>query len=61
MNQEDYIKKGWEEQGVDIREEGDHILKLVKDGKVIARFSQTGVEIDNVLKVTKEILAGKYD
>ena len=52
------ITKEWREQGVDLREEGDHILELRKDGQVIARFSQTGVEISNVLK---EVQAGKYD
>jgi len=40
-----------------VREEGDHILELLKDGKVIARFSQTEVKVDNILK---EVKAGKY-
>jgi DNA recombination-dependent growth factor C len=52
-----YITEGWKEQGIEVKEEGDHILKLIKDGQVIARFNQTKVEIDNILK---EIEAGKY-
>jgi len=53
-----YISTEWKQQGFDVREEGDHILELRKDGKVVARFSQTGVELENVLK---EVEAGKYD
>lgn len=45
------------EQGFSTRENGDHILELLKDGQVIAKFSQTGVQIENILK---EIQAGKY-
>jgi len=52
-----YITEEWKQQGIDIREEGDHILELLKDGKVIARFSQTGVKVENILK---EMEAGKY-
>jgi hypothetical protein len=51
------ITKEWREQGLSLKEEGDHILNLLKDGKVIARFSQTGVKIQNILK---EIEVGKY-
>lgn len=53
-----YITEGWKEQGIEVKEESDHILEVRKDGKVVARFSQTGVEIENVLK---EIEVGKYD
>ena len=52
-----YITEEWKQQGLSLREEGDHILELLKDGKVIARFSQTGVKVDNILK---EVEAGKY-
>jgi len=38
------------QQGFYLRENDDHILELVHKGKVIARFSQTGVEVDNILK-----------
>ena len=44
-------------QGFSVRAPDDHILELLKDRKVIARYSQTGVTIDNILK---EIEAGKY-
>ena len=37
--------------------EDDHTLMLRKDGQVIARFSATGVKVDNILK---EIQIGKY-
>ena len=57
MAQVDFVKE-WREQGVDVRENGDHILEIWKDGQRVASFSQTGVKIDNVLK---EIKAGKYD
>ena len=56
MAQIDYINEAWRQQGVDVREVGDHILELRK-GDVVVRFSQTGVEINNILK---EIEAGKY-
>jgi len=51
------ITKEWKQQGVELREPDDHILELRKDGKLIARFSQTGVSIENILK---EVEAGKY-
>jgi len=54
-----YITEEWKQQGIDIREEGDHILELLKDGKVIARFSQTGVTPENILKVAQEKLKGR--
>jgi len=44
-------------QGLSVRASDDHILELLKDGEVIARFSQTGVTIDNILK---EVEAVKY-
>jgi len=52
-----YITEEWEKQGVKVKEEGDHILRLIKDGQTIAVFNQTGVEIENILK---EVEAGKY-
>ena len=58
MSNEQLITKEWKMQGVEVKENGDHILELRKDGKVIARFSQTGMTIDNILK---EVESGKYD
>lgn len=45
------------QQGLSMGAPDDHILELLKDGKVIARYSQTGVTIDNILK---EVEAGEY-
>ena len=59
MLKANYITEEWKQQGIDIREEGDHILELLKDGKVIARFSQTGVTPENILKVAQEKLKGR--
>lgn len=52
-----YITESWRGLGYEVREDGDHILELRKDGQVLARFSQTGVTIQNVVK---ELEAGKY-
>lgn len=38
---------------VTLSEPDDHILQLEIDGQVIARFSQTGVTIENILKEVK--------
>ena len=35
---------------VTLSEPDDHILQLEIEGQVIARFSQTGVTIENILK-----------
>lgn len=40
--------------GYTLNEPDDHVLELIYQGKVVARFSQTGVTIDNVLAVVKE-------
>jgi len=40
---------------VTLTEPDDHILQLEIDGQVIARFSQTGVNIENILKEVKAI------
>jgi len=57
MSNEHLITKEWKMQGVEVKEDGDHVLELRKDGKVIARFSQSGVQIENILK---EVECGKY-
>ena len=38
------------DQGFTLVEPDDHILELLYQGKVIARFSQIGVDVDNILK-----------
>ena len=58
MLKDNFITKEWEAQGLSVKEDGDHVLELRKDGKVIAKFSHTGTTIDNILK---EVEAGKYD
>jgi len=55
-NLNNLITKEWREQGIELRENGDHILELLKEDKVIARFAQTGVNVENLLKVRKEII-----
>lgn len=40
---------------VTLTEPDDHVLQLEIDGQVIARFSQTGVNIENILKEVKTI------
>ena len=57
MSNEHLITKEWKMQGVEVKEDGDYVLELRKDGKVIARFSQTGITIENILK---EVESGKY-
>ena len=39
---------------VHIREIDDHVIELEVEGQVIARFSQTGVTIENILKQVNE-------
>lgn len=58
MVETNFITEEWRRQGFSCRHDGNEVLELLKDGKVVARFSQTGVEIDNILK---EVEIGKYD
>jgi hypothetical protein len=50
----DCITKEWRLQGLKLREDGDHIVELREGNQVLARFSQTGVTVENLLKVTEE-------
>jgi len=52
------ITPEWARQGLSVHEDGDHILELRKDGQVIARFSQTGVDIENVHQAAREAVEG---
>ena len=56
MNINNLIAEEYRQQGIDLKEEGDHILELRENKQVIARFSQTGISIENLLKVCKEII-----
>jgi len=58
VNKKDYITEEWQRRGLRLEEEGDHIVKLMKGKQTIAMFSQTGVDIENILR---EVEAGKYD
>lgn len=42
---EEAIRQGWR-----IREDQDHIVELLCNGELIARFSSSGVQIENILK-----------
>lgn len=59
MIKDNYITEEWRQQGLSLQEEGDHILELRQDGEVIARFSQTGATLENILKVAQETLKGR--
>ena len=56
MIKDNYITEEWRQQGLRLQEEGDHILELRHQGKVIARFSQTGATVENILKVAQQAL-----
>jgi len=40
---------------VELSESDDHFIELVIEGQVIARFSQTGVTIENILKAVDNV------
>ena len=42
-----------------LKEEDDHVVALCQHGEVIARFSQTGVTLENILKVARQVIRGK--
>ena len=50
MDVSDILTQEAQQQGLSLEEPDDHILELRQHSKVIARFSQTGVEVDNILK-----------
>ena len=54
-----YISSEWRQQGLSLKEEDDHILALCQHGEVIARFSQTGVTPENILKVARQVIRGR--
>ena len=51
-----YITEEWRVQGLSLHEEGDHILELRHQGQVLARFSQTGTTVENILKVAQKAM-----
>jgi len=54
LNTYQLITDEWRRQGVEIVEDGDHVIELRKDGQVIARFSQTGVTLEELQAVLEE-------
>lgn len=58
MLKENYITKEWRQQGVSLTEDADHVLELRHQGEVVARFSQTGATVENILKVSREVIEG---
>lgn len=56
MDISNVLTKEARDQGFSLNEpDDDHILELRYQGKVIARFSQTGVEVDNILNEIQQI------
>ena len=54
MTLNDLLTKEAREQGLTLHEPDDHILELWdRDRNIIARFSQTGTTINNLLRVIK--------
>ena len=51
MNPNNAITEEYQSQGLSLHEIGDHILELRKGDDILARFTQTGIEVDNLLKV----------
>ena len=56
-----YISERYRNQGIRLKEDGDHVVELWEGENRIARFSQTSpntpIDLENTLK---EIEAGKY-
>ena len=51
--QEKFITKAWSEQGISLHEVGDHVLELWYQGQLLARYSQTGATVGNIVRVIK--------
>ncbi len=55
LNPPTILTKEAEQRGLSLEEpNADDTLELRQHGKVIARFTQTGVEVDNVLKEVQQ-------
>ena len=52
------ITEEWRKQGVTLTEPDDHVLELRHQGEVVARFSQSGATVENILKVSREVIEG---
>jgi len=56
MNINNLITEEYRQQGLNLKEDSDHIIELREDKQVLARFSQTGINIENLLKVCRETI-----
>lgn len=43
------------DQGLTLNEPDDHILHLLYHGEVVAKFSQTGIQVQNILNEVQEV------
>ena len=51
--------KEWEQHGISFTEPDDDILELRHHGKVVARFCQASVSVEEIRKEVQKIIAGK--
>ena len=56
LNLNNLITKEYRMQGLSLHEVGDRILELRLNGEILHRFPQTGVEPENILKVSEQVL-----
>jgi len=45
------MNEEWRQQGISLIHDGNEVLELRYQGQLIARFSQSGVDIENYLYV----------
>jgi len=44
-----------QDQGFTLNEPDDHVLELLLHGKILARFNQTSIEVEDILKEVQEV------
>lgn len=55
MDISNVLTKEARDQGFTLNEPDDHILELLFTSIVIAKFSQTGVQVENILNEVQEV------
>ena len=55
MDISNVLTKEARDQGLALNEPDDHILNLLYHGEAVARFSQTGVQVENILNEVQEV------
>ncbi|GAH61340.1 unnamed protein product [marine sediment metagenome] len=55
MDISNVLTKEARDQGLTLNEPDDHILELLFTSIVIAKFSQTGVQVENILNEVQEV------